>query len=138
MVKNPGAYLQKMVSTVELVDSEAGVKRGGKAKMKEYAKKSDLIAVDIDTLRRQIFEKSLSEFHDLINEKEEALRGVLGKLRQGMFGSYFKDQLSLAQNLANPAISAILVDIARGLYPEHFTTDIGMEEKIRELEKINN
>lgn len=137
-VKNPGAYLQKIVATVEIVDSEETNRIGKQIGVRKLTnQKDDQLSVDIDTLRRQSFEISLSDFHNLIKEKEEALGTVLGKLRQGMFGNYYKDQLSLSQNLANPSLSALLVDIARNLYPEYFGDDLYLEEQIRALEIAN-
>ena len=137
-VKNPGAYLQKIVATVEIVDSEETNRIGKQIGVRKLTnQKDDQLSVDIDTLRRQSFEKSLSDFHSLIQERGEALGTVLGKLRQGMFGNYYKDKLSLAQNLANPSLSALLVDIARNSYPEYFGDDLYLEEQIRALERNN-
>lgn len=136
-VRNPGAYLQKMVATDNLIDSEQ------LDWDKEHKKKkiSDLEAVKVndrhlalDVLKSEAHELSLRIFLKLVEDKEDALATIVGKLKQGLFGTYFNDSLSLHQNLANPALSGIMVDIAKQVYPDSFVTTKEINESIRQLE----
>lgn len=136
-VRNPGAYLQKMVATEILIDSQ----QLDWDKEHKKKKKSDPETVKVndrhlalDALRSEAHELSLRIFHKLVEEKEDALATIVGKLKQGLFGTYYKDSLSLHQNLANPALSGIMVDIAKQAYPNSFVTTNEINESIKQLE----
>ena len=137
-IRNAGAYIQKMVATPNLLDSEQLVwdKEQKKDKNKKLeVKKANEIDSEIETLRKQAHEQALELFYKLISEKEEALPAVIGKLKQGLFGSYYKDRLSLEQNLADPALSGILLEIAKKTYPDSFAPIAEITKRILQLEK---
>ncbi|HEV7347380.1 replication initiation protein [Telluribacter sp.] len=136
-VKNMGAYLQKMVATADLIDSEQVQKEAKRVLTgkKQQVASTDQVQKQIEELREQAHGQCIELFRELVESQEDAQTLILSKLKMGLFSSYYKNKLSFNENLEDPALSGILVGIARQLYPGIFTSVIPLEEKIYSLEK---
>ncbi|TDB59529.1 replication initiation protein [Arundinibacter roseus] len=121
-VKNVGAYLQKMVAIPDLVETKA---ESTKPSHKQSAKSRSVSGPNAatqepDLSRAEAHRQKVSRFEELIEENQQATVVILEHLKRGLFGSYYKDHLSLTENMADPALSGILVDIAASLFPKFF------------------
>jgi plasmid replication initiation protein len=137
-VKNSGAYLQKMVSMESLTVGEPKAKTLVRTKNQQNSAtpaNSRDVAKQIELLRMEAHQRYVDLFEQLVEREVEAGENIIGKLRQGLFGNYYKSHLSLHENLADPAVSGILVNIARELYPEAFISISPLESEISALEK---
>jgi plasmid replication initiation protein len=137
-VKNVGAYLQKMVAIPDLISVESPqprTTRKPKATVSKTKKDSQSIQDKLDTLRRESHSRYVALFEELVEKQEGAMTLIMERLKRGIFASYYKDQLTLKENLTNPALSGILVDIATSLYPEAFLSVKPLEDQIAVLER---
>lgn len=137
-VKQVGAYLQKMVAMKDLFDGEQVQKEQAKKKRAEKQQKaegSQLIQQQIEQMKHKAHEQKLGLFTSLIEDDDTAQETIVGKLKSGVFKTYYKDNLDLAQNLQNPALAGILVGIAQDLYPKAFESMKAIELEIAELSR---
>lgn len=137
-VKNVGAYLQKMVAIPDLANGESTKPKVSRNHKKAIGSKnldSQALRIQLETLHQETHAQYVALFKQLIESQDGAKAAILERLKRGMFGNYYKDHLSMEENMADPALSGILVDIANTLYPEAFEIMKPFEDRIIELEK---
>ncbi|WP_020569763.1 replication initiation protein [Neolewinella persica] len=136
-IKNVGGYLQKMVSTSDLVDT-AGKKlqeeKAAKKKAEERAaKREEMRALETrlnETLREKTDEACRAVFEKHPDAKENAFETA--KKRRG---SSYKADLTNAENMANPAFRAIFKLIVQERFPEQFA---GVADLKKEVSKVRS
>ncbi|MBU1822034.1 MAG: replication initiation protein [Bacteroidetes bacterium] len=136
-VKNVGAYLQKMVAIPDLVEVVSPKPKTYKKQDKPAAKpkgEEQNAREALEALRREVHERYVLLFEELVERDPQARTTIIERLKRGLFGAYYRNHLSLHENLADPALSGILVDIARELYPNVFSSASTLESQIAVLE----
>lgn len=121
-IKNIGGYLQKMVSTslplpfdeVTPVVQETKRQTDGQKKAqleKQLAREQQLAALAEEKFSRALHELTLHP---------DWQPAVVNHMKAGLFGKFYKDTISLLDNLKNPAVLGPFFQIIERLNPEVF------------------
>ena len=137
-VRDMGAYLHKMVSTPDFIDSaEATVqekkKKNERQRAEQQAQKS--IQEQADEMRIQAHEMKMRTLAELI-QNEKIKKELIEKISTGLFKNYYKTQLSFEQNIESPAIAGFMISAAVQLYPEKFAVADLLIKRAEEMEKV--
>ena len=137
-VRDMGAYLHKMVSTPDFIDSaEATVqekkKKNERQRAEQQAQKS--IQEQADEMRIQAHEMKMRILAELI-QNEKIKKELIEKISTGLFKNYYKTQLSFEQNIESPAIAGFMISAAVQLYPEKFAVADLLIKRAEEMEKV--
>jgi len=136
-IKNVGGYLQKMVSTTDLVETA-----GKKLKQENLSKKK----AEARAAKLEEMKALQAQLNERLREKtDEACRAVFEKhpdAKENAFetakkrrGSGYKADLTNAENMANPAFRAIFKMIVQERFPEQFA---GVADLKKELSKVRS
>ncbi|TDB58537.1 replication initiation protein [Arundinibacter roseus] len=136
-VKDVAAYMQKMVSMPEFVDSEKVLKeqKATKAKQKKAEKEiSQLSHENVEKLKEMVYQEKVAIFRSLTQEDLSIQEQLIVKLRGGYFKSTYKDNLSFSENLKDPMLEGMLVGVAQDLFPQAFLSIASREIEIKKME----
>ena len=70
--------------------------------------------------KRLVFERENSIFQSLVATDIDFQEAIIAEVKRGMFVSYYRSELSFAQNLQNPLLAATFMAVAKKLRPEAF------------------
>jgi hypothetical protein len=135
MIKNGGGYLQKMVSTTDLVETA-----GKKLKQENLSKKK----AEARAAKLEEMKALQAQLNERLREKtDEACRAVFEKhpnAKENAFetakkrrGSGYKADLNNAENMANPAFRAIFKMIVQERFPEQFAGVVDLKKEVSKV-----
>ncbi|MFD1143683.1 RepB family plasmid replication initiator protein [Larkinella insperata] len=122
-IKNVGGYLHKMMATsLPLSFEKPEPKPAEQTKQKELekARKAEQQQEE-KRLEEQTHQQFKQALQTLINHPEWAPQ-VEAHLRKGLFGHFYKKELTLAENLKNPALVGPFFQIMQTLMPAIFSS----------------
>lgn len=134
-IKNVGGYLQKMVSTTDLVDT-AGKKlqeeKVAKKKAEERAAKREELKALETRLNEQLREKTDEACRAVFQKNPDAKENAFETTKKRR-GSGYKADLSNAENMSNPTFRAIFKLIVQERFPNQFA---GVADLKKEVSKV--
>ncbi|MFD2934947.1 replication initiation protein [Spirosoma flavum] len=125
-IKNVGGYLQKMVKTSLPLsfDEPEPAKESPNRQTKELIKANQERQVLDDARLKALTENKYQAALQVLTNYPEWHEAVRQHMQSGLFGKFYKENLSLFENLKNPAMYGPFFQIVERLKPDVFT---GME-----------
>lgn len=135
-VRDMGAYLHKMVSTPDFINSAEATDR--EKKKKKERQQAELrvqksIQEQADEMRIQAHEMKMRILGELIRN-EGIKKELIAKISSGLFKNYYKPHLSFEQNMESPAVAGFMISTAGQLYSDKF---VEANELVKRAEEVN-
>lgn len=136
-VRDMGAYLQKMVSTPDFINSAEVTdleRKKKKERQQAVLQEQKSIQEQADEIRIQAHEMKMQILGELIRN-EEIKKELIAKISTGLFKNYYKPYLSFEENIESPAVAGFMISTAGQLYSEKFVSADQLLKRADEMEK---